>query len=128
MKKILGNIIVLMHFLILPVSLIILIFIQNFYLNFILLVYNAFVIIDWLCLGNCLITPLENYLLGKKQKYDNGSERSEITVYFEKYTNLTKNNIYFIFAILPFFLAFILLIKINYLYICKEDDNSVNVL
>jgi hypothetical protein len=122
MKKILGNIILLIHFLILPVSLIILIFIKNFYLNFILLAYNTFVIVDWLCLGNCLITPLENYLLGKKQKYDNGSERSEITVYLEKYTNLTKNNIYFIFAILPLIIIFILLIKIDYLYKC-EDDN-----
>ena len=109
--KIFGYLILILHGMILPISIFISLFIQNFYINFFILLYYTFILFGWLIFGNCILTPLENKLLGKNEKYENGSERSGITIFIEKYTNLDKNTIYLIFSISPLFVISIILCK-----------------
>ena len=116
-KKIGGYSIIFIHSIIIPMSLYILIFIKSFYVNFILLIYTTFVIINWIVLGNCILTPIENYLLNNNRKYNDGADRSIITVFIEKYTKLNDKHIYIFFVLLTLIINIILLFKICYLYI-----------
>jgi hypothetical protein len=116
-KKILGYSIIFVHSIIIPISLYILLFIRDFYSNFILLVYTTLVIINWIVLGNCILTPIENYLLKNEKKYNDGSDRSIISVFIEKYTKINDKSIYIFFILLTLTINIVLLFKICYLYI-----------
>lgn len=114
MKRILGNFILFIHSISLPIAIIIIIFFKNFIINFLILIYFTLVIIGWILLGNCFLTPLENYLLNKKEIYDDETERSQISIFLEDNLKIPKNYLYYFFTFLPIVLIFIILIKIYY--------------
>lgn len=111
LKKIIGYILVFLHSISIPLTLIIILFIKNFYINYILLVYFTILIFGWVFFGNCILTPLENYLLGHDISYDDGTTKSHIILILEKYTGLTTKQVYLALTYLPIFVIFIFLIK-----------------
>jgi hypothetical protein len=107
-KKILGYSIIFIHCISIPIALFIIFFIKNFYLNFFLLIYFTFIVVQWVTYGNCILSPLENYLLGKNDK----TEESMITNMFSKYINKHLMNIFLTY--LPLFMIIIILFKLYY--------------
>ena len=119
-KKILGYSIMYIHSFFSIFVLYIILFSYNFKLLIFVLLFTLIIVSGWVLFGNCILTPLENYLLEKNIKYESGDERSVITYYLEKYTFFNKQQIYNFFIYLQIFVVFITLIKINYLYYKKK--------
>jgi hypothetical protein len=128
LKKILGHILVFLHSISIPLTLIIIFFIKNFYINFILLIYFTSLIFGWIFFGNCILTPLENYLLNENISYDDGTTKSHIIVMFEKYTSLKTKQIYLALTYLPIFVIFIFLVKFYMLnYSSYELNDNIRI-
>lgn len=128
LKKILGYILIFLHSISIPLTLIIIFFIKNFYINFILLIYFTILIFGWIFFGNCILTPLENYLLNENISYNDGTTKSHIIVMFEKYTSLKTKQIYLALTYLPIFLIFILLVKFYMLnYSSYELNDNIKI-
>jgi hypothetical protein len=114
-KKILGYLILIIHSIILPTTFILLFF-KNFIIDYLILLYFTIVILGWIIFGNCILTPLENYLLGKKEYYDDNTERSRITIFLEDNLKINKNIIFYFFVFLPMIIITIILFKIYYFH------------
>ena len=125
LKKIFGYTLVFLHSISIPFTLIILFFIKNFYINYILLVYFTILVFGWIFFGNCILTPLENYLLGENISYNDGSTKSHIILFFEKYTSLKTEQIYFVLTYLPIFVIFLFLIKFYIIKISTYESKDI---
>ena len=112
LKKILGYFIIFIHIIILPFSLIAYFFINNFYINFLLIIYYTISIIGWIIYGACILTPIENYLIGCNLKNEDGTERSQTLDFICKYANLNLKYIKKFTIHIPSIIITILLIKI----------------
>jgi hypothetical protein len=115
-KKILGYSILIIHSIILPTTFILLLFFKNFIIDYLILLYFTIVILGWIIFGNCILTPLENYLLGKKEYYDDNIERSRITIFLEDNLKINKNKILYFFVFSPMIIITIILFKIYFFY------------
>jgi hypothetical protein len=118
-KKFLGYLFLFLH--ILPLIIIILLAILimlNFkikkIISYIIVIYSTIIIIGWIIFGNCVLTPLENYLLSSSLKYKDNTSRSYITVIIEKYSNLNDTQIYYFFVYLQIFIMIFFLSHIIY--------------
>ena len=113
-KKICGILILIFHILpfIIVLSLIILIiFGFKIYLiiSYFIALYATLIILGWALFGNCILTPLENYLLQNEKKYNDGTTVSHLTLLIEKYLNIDQFYIYYFFIyIYLFFIIFFL--------------------
>jgi hypothetical protein len=120
-KKCIGYSIVILHELPIILTLFCIILILfNFKINkiisYYIVVFTTLVIIGWCIFGNCILTPLENYLLSHDEKYDDGTQRSHITIIIEKCFNISQNQIYYFCTylqvfVIAFFLWYILFTK-----------------
>ena len=108
LKKILGYSIIFIHCITIPISIYIIIFVNNFYLNYLILLYFTLIVLQWIIFGNCLLSPIENYLLGEENK----NKKSPITIYFEKYVSTSLIELYLTY--LPFVIILSILIKLFY--------------
>ena len=115
-KKILGYLILFLHGVSLPISIIIFTFFNFVLIDYLILIYFSFVLIGWILFGNCILTPLENYLLSKKETYNDNTERSRITIFLENTLKIDTNTIYIFCTILPVIIIFIVLIKLLFVY------------
>lgn len=120
LKKMLGYFIIFLHCISIPITIYIIIFVDNFFINFFLLLYFTSIVIQWIIYGNCILSPIENYLLGEKK--DN-TEKSMITVYFNKYISEKLMTIYLTY--LPLVIIILVLIK---LYIKKYNMSKLKKL
>jgi hypothetical protein len=111
MKKILGYIVILLHFSMLPIALYLLIYSQYFIYSYILLVFFTIILINWFLFGYCILTPIENYLLDRKKSYENNSA---LIIYIEKYLKISNKTINLLITIFPSFIISIILLKIYY--------------
>ena len=93
-KKIFGYFIIFLHIIILPFSLIVYFFVNNFYIIFLLIIYYTISIIGWIIYGVCILTPIENFLIDCKLKNEDGTDRNKILDIVSKYTNLDLKYIY----------------------------------
>jgi hypothetical protein len=119
MKKILGYLLLFIHAISLPIAIILIIFLKNFIIDYLILLYFTIIIIGWILFGNCFLTPIENYLLNKKEFYNDNTERSRITILLEDTLKINKNIIFYFFTFLPIIVIFVIIIKIYY-YIKKN--------
>ncbi len=115
-KKLLGYIIFILHNLIYVFVIYITFFSNKFKLLLFVLIFVLIIIGGWVLFGDCLLSPLENYLLEKNITYENGKEKSMISYIFEKLNIVNKDYIFNFFIYLQSFLVIIVLIKINILY------------
>jgi hypothetical protein len=102
-KNILGYFIIFLHIIILPFSLIIYFFVNNFYINFLLIIYYTIGVIGWIFSGVCLLTPIENYLIDYKLKNKDGTDKTQIPEIICKYTSINPKYIYNFTIYIPFF-------------------------
>lgn len=114
LKKICGNIIKIFHIgiLVLTILLVIMILLTfkvNLILIYFALAYCTIIIVGWVFFGNCILTPLENYLLSEDIKYNDGTSRSQMTVLIQKYFNINENFIYYLFIYMQIFFIIIYL-------------------
>lgn len=74
----------------------------------------------WYLLGHCIFTPIEQYLEGNIVKYEDGSVKSFITVFFEKYLGGEKN-VFYIVTFIPVINTIVSLWKINSMAIDNKN-------
>ena len=109
MKKILGNFILFIHLISLPIAIIIIIFFKNFIINYLILIFLTMIIIGWILLGYCFLTPIENYLFDKKE-----IKITPMIFLLEEKLKIPKDYLNYFYTFIPIILIFIILVKIYY--------------
>lgn len=111
-KKAYGITIFIMHLISIPIAFLLILLLNNIYFFYLILNYYNLTIISWIIFGNCLVTPIENYLLDiKPVLYPDGSEVSMITINLEKITSIDKNYFNLFFTYLPVIISMIIFIR-----------------
>ena len=120
MKKFFGNILLFFHtmpmiIMILLVLLIIFGIKINKIISFFIVLYTTLIIVGWIFFGNCILTPIENYLFESEEKYNNGTKKSHIIIIIQNIINIDDYFIYYFFIYLNIFLLLFFLIHILFL-------------
>ena len=118
-KKCLGKLVEVMH-IIIYYALIIVPFVTNkMSLLALCLLGHATIIFLWYHTGDCILTPIENWLLGKKNiKHEKTGNVSNVFIFTKKMTRLSDKVLTTIFLYLPIVMIYIISFKMYILCRC----------
>ena len=117
-KKILGKIIEILHIIGYFYLIIAPFFTRNIKLLLIMATIHATIIFLWYNTGDCILTPLENLLLGKENiKHDKSGTVSNVFIFTKKITGLSDKVLKQFFLFAPIVMIYIISYKIY--SICK---------
>ena len=94
---------------------------NNIQLLSLLIICYVLLITFWYLFDHCIWSPIEQYLEGNVIKYEDGSLKSFITVFFEKILGGEKN-VYYIVTFIPVVNTIVALLKINYFILYPKMD------
>ena len=77
-----------------------------------LVAYNIILITGWYVFGGCWLTMLEQHLQGNTDKYEDGSEKSYITIFLQNTFGLDEKLIYYVVTSVPVINSGVALTKI----------------
>ena len=113
--QIVSIIIIYIHALFPILSIILPLIFNNKYLYYIIILYNCIAIIGWVLFDKCILTPLEDYLHGRKtEKYEDGSDKSQIVNIYKNILQTSEKNINLLFTFIPYVSIIICLVKLHY--------------
>lgn len=120
-KYILGIIFVFFHYLFNFGILFILFFYNNFYLTLAITFISFMTLWSWYFFNDCLLTGIENYLLGKSNKYASFDDYIQFNI-FNRKIKIYKGvyGVYHTYLLLIIFLFSIYKLYIIYKNNCKE--------
>ena len=112
-KKIIGKIIEILHIIGYFYLIIAPFFTKNIKLLLIIASIHATIIFLWYNTGDCILTPLENWLLGKENiKHDKSGNVSNVFIFTKKITGLPDKVLNQFFLYLPIVMIYIISYKI----------------
>ena len=121
-KEICSHLVTMFH--VIPVIIILLLIILillkfkiNLFISYFIVILSTLIIIGWVVFGNCILTPLENYLLPNEKKYNDGTLKSNISNLIEKYLNINDIYIYYFFV---YFYLFLIIFFLSHIFINKK--------
>ena len=117
-KKIIGKIIEILHIIGYFYLIIAPFFTRNIKLLLIIATIHATIIFLWYNTGDCILTPLENWLLGKDNiKHDKSGNVSNVFIFTKKITGLPDKVLNQFFLYIPIVMIYIISFKMY--KICK---------
>ena len=118
-KKYLGRLLAVMHIIIYYLLIIVPFVTNKMLLLALCLIGHATIIFMWYQTGDCILTPIENWLLGKKNiKHEKTGNVSNVFIFTKKMTRLSDKVLTTIFLYLPIVMIYIISFKMYILCRC----------